>query len=151
MDFLRLSLTTITPLENASNAAKDNDGFQVTVGLNGGVGKMTQSDQDARAFVECTCNRCGWVHFAMSRERAQSEVDQFNAYYEALSPEKREKYYGNKPASIATYERCFFCGQTDGDFRPYQDGDCPTGCTIQPVIWDSPTESGDKSHTPNDL
>ena len=104
---------------------------------------MTESDQDARAFVECTCNRCGWVHFAMSRERAQSDVDQFNAYYEALSPEKREEYYGNKPASIATYERCFFCGQTDGDFRPYQDGDCPTGCTVQPVIWDCPTESGD--------
>ena len=83
----------------------------------------------------------GGVHFAMSRERAQSDVDQFNAYYEALSPKKREEYYGSKPASIATYERCFFCGQTDGDFRPYQDGDCPMGCTIQPVIWHCPTET----------
>jgi len=84
----------------------------------------------------CTCNRCGWVHFAVTREYAETESAKFMAYYETLTPEQRENY-GKPPINpMPQYERCFSCGQTDGDFRLSNPDDCPRGCTIQPVIWE---------------
>jgi len=95
--------------------------------------------------VECTCNRCGWVHFAMTREHAQADVDRFNVYFDGLEPEMQQEYYGGKRSTIASYERCFFCGQTDGDFRASKDSDCPMGCTIQPTIWEPAPETQDQT------
>ena len=72
----------------------------------------------------------------LTREYAQAEVDSFNVYYDTLTPEQQQEYYGGKRSSIKNYERCFHCGQTDGDFRPSKDDDCPRGCTIQPTIYE---------------
>lgn len=83
----------------------------------------------------CTCNRCGWVHFIVSRKYAIQQVKEFNVYYDALDQETKNMF-GGKGATMETYERCFSCGQTDEDFRPFKEGDCPTGCTIQPTIYE---------------
>ncbi len=84
----------------------------------------------------CTCNKCGWVHMAVTRGYAAQKVIEFNQYYDKLSEEKQQNFYGGKGATIGIYERCFSCGQTDEDFRPFKEGDCPGGVTIQPTIYE---------------
>lgn len=86
----------------------------------------------------CTCLQCGWVHFAVTREHAIQEVIKFNKYYDTLAPEQQQDYYGGKGSSIASYEGCFLCGVKTPGFRPYKEGDCPNGVTMQPVIWAPP-------------
>jgi hypothetical protein len=81
-----------------------------------------------------TCNKCDWVHFAVSRADAESEVARFNAYFDSLPKEKQELYYGGKNSSIEEYERCLACGNSYKDFRPAKHGDCPSGCTLNPII-----------------
>jgi len=65
----------------------------------------------------------------VSKERAQKEVDSFNAYFKKLPLKERKDYYGNKGASIESY-RC--CGSPE--FRKFKDGDCPIGCTVSSAI-----------------
>ena len=94
-----------------------------------------------------TCKKCGWVHFSMSRAEAQENVDSFNRYFDSLPYETQKANYGgitfvdDKPvygeprkSSIESYERCFNCRGPYTNFRPSVDGDCPNGCTIQPII-----------------
>lgn len=82
----------------------------------------------------CTCNRCGWVHMAVTREHAEKEVKEFNAWYDTQPPEIQEHF--GRPASVERdYDRCFLCGP-GATFRPFQDGDCPDGVTIQPAIYE---------------
>ena len=80
-----------------------------------------------------TCNRCGWVHMGVTRQHAEQSVAEFNTFFETQPPEVREMY-GNKPSSITAYERCFHCGGPHTDTREPKAGDCPDGCTIQPII-----------------
>ena len=89
-------------------------------------------------MTECTCNRCGWVHMAVTRKFAEQQVDEFNVYFDSLSDDDQQKFYRGRCASMSEYERCLFCGQTDQDFREAVDDDCPVGCTIQPTIWEPP-------------
>lgn len=84
--------------------------------------------------MNVTCTNCGWVHFAVTRKHAEQEVAKFNEYYDTLSKEKQDEYYGGKNAIIGNYTGCFACKKND--FRPSKDGDCPNGCTIQPVIYE---------------
>ena len=88
-----------------------------------------------KTFRERTCLKCGWVHFGVSREFAQDEVARFNSHYVKLSPQEQEQYYGGKPASITAYERCMACGNGWENFRDFQPGDCPDGCTLNPIIF----------------
>lgn len=81
-----------------------------------------------------TCNKCGWVHFAVTRGAAEAEVELFNSYYATLTPEKQQDYYGGKTSSIKNYEHCFFCSNIFTNFRVFKPGDCPDGCTISPII-----------------
>ena len=80
-----------------------------------------------------TCKNCGWVHVACSRTDAEKEVRSFNEYFDTLSPKKRLDY-GNKHASIKSYEHCFRCGGSYNNFRAFKSGDCPDGCTLQSII-----------------
>lgn len=80
-----------------------------------------------------TCSACGWVHFGVTRAHAEEEVAKFNAYFEAQAQNVRD-LFGNTPASIKTYERCFSCGGAHTNMRESKPGDCPDGCTIQPII-----------------
>lgn len=78
-----------------------------------------------------TCNKCGWVSFAVSREFAEAEIAKFNAYYDALSLQDKASYGGR--STLASYA-CLRCGGSD--FRPAVDGDVPDGCTLNPVVCD---------------
>lgn len=80
-----------------------------------------------------TCNHCGWVHMGVTRERAEAEVARFNAYFEAAAQGVRDMF-GNTPSRIANYEHCFRCGGSHTDMREFTAGDCPDGCTLQPII-----------------
>ena len=81
-----------------------------------------------------TCKTCGWVAFPVTREYAEDEVKRFNEYYDMLSAEEKEDYYGSKSSTIDNYERCFFCRGSYKNFRESEPGDCPLGCTLQPII-----------------
>lgn len=81
-----------------------------------------------------TCKACGWVAFGVTREFAEEAVKRFNDYYGLLSPEKQRDYYGGHNASIRDYERCISCGNEFTNFRNAVDGDCPYGCTLNPII-----------------
>jgi len=85
---------------------------------------------------ERTCNKCGWVHFGVTYEFAQNEVDSFNAMYDELTESEKQRYYGGHGASIKNYENCLFCGNSWKDFRDAKDDDCPDGVTMGPIIFD---------------
>ena len=85
--------------------------------------------------MNVTCIKCGHVHFAVTREFAENHVIKFNDYYDGLTPYQQHANYGGKKSSIQDYSRCFACGNDDlSAFRPSVDGDCPIGCTTQPII-----------------
>lgn len=81
-----------------------------------------------------TCNKCGWVAFTVTRQYAEDAVKKFNDFYDSTD-DKTRSCYGGK-TSITHYEHCFFCGTEYTNFRPFKDGDCPDGCTLQPIIQD---------------
>ncbi len=83
--------------------------------------------------MEVTCLNCGWVHMAVTREHAEEQIQLFRAHYDKMSYEDQGMYCHNPP-TLATYTGCNFCGKSK--FRPFKDGDCPTGCTIGPVIYE---------------
>lgn len=84
------------------------------------------------ALQERACLACGWVHFGVSREYAESEVARFNAFYEKADAETKACYGG--PSSISNYEHCMRCGGSWTNFREAREGDCPDGCTLNPII-----------------
>lgn len=79
-----------------------------------------------------TCNQCGWVAFSVTREFAVAEVERFNEFYRSSPPEVRECYSG--PSSVAHYECCHRCGNEHTNYRDSVEGDCPAGCTLNPII-----------------
>lgn len=86
------------------------------------------------SFQYRTCNQCGWVHFGVTRDDAESQVVLFNTYFNKLSAEQQNEMYGGKPASIGLYESCQRCGNSCKEFRESKQGDCPDGSTIGPII-----------------
>ncbi len=87
-----------------------------------------------------TCNACGWVHVAVTRAYAEQQVKEFNEWFNK-QPEETRELFGGKPSTIATYDRCFLCGP-GATFRPFKEGDCPTGCAIQPTIYEEDDGKG---------
>lgn len=58
------------------------------------------------------CNKCGWVHFAVSRSFAETEVTNFNQFFDTLTVEEQQDYYSGNRSSIENYEKCFRCGES---------------------------------------
>ena len=85
-----------------------------------------------------TCRKCGWVASGVSRAFAQAGVDKFNSYFDSLTTKQQSDYYGGKSASIRDYEHCGRCGGLFTNFRPFRAGDCPDGCTLNPIIVEEP-------------
>jgi hypothetical protein len=84
--------------------------------------------------MDCrTCNKCGWVYFGVSREYAENQLNEFNRYFDTLSREDQELYYGGKDSDISQYEKCW-CGNDYTNFRDSREGDCPDGVTISLII-----------------
>ena len=105
-----------------------------------------------------TCNKCGWIHFGMSRAECEDGVAKFNKMYNELSEEKQDLYYGGfitdgknklvkddrgnfvhgkgKPATIEPYLRCFNCHNTYKDFHISTKEELSKigGSTIQPIM-----------------
>lgn len=79
-----------------------------------------------------TCKGCGWVHFSVTREYAQNEVDTYMKYYNTFTDE--EKSQCGSPPEVSDYEKCKHCGGSHIDFRPSKPGDCPAICTINPIL-----------------
>ena len=100
-----------------------------------------QSEPGATITAEApylvACCKCGWLHMPYTRERAQREVDNFNAAFDQMPPEHQEMY-GGRRASIDNYIGCLTCGSTD--FRRAADDDFPGdsygAITINPVIYE---------------
>lgn len=80
-----------------------------------------------------TCLNCGWVHFGVTRQNAEEAVASFNRFYDS-APQETQAMYGNKCATMESYTHCFRCGGPYTQFRDTQDGDCPDGCTLQPIV-----------------
>lgn len=79
-----------------------------------------------------TCGNCGEVHFPVTRGYAEAQVHKFNEYYQTLHI-KEKGYYGG-PATVLQYEKCKNCGGNYKEFKDFREGDCPEGCTINPII-----------------
>lgn len=78
-----------------------------------------------------TCIKCGWVSFSVSRKYAEEQIKKFSDYFDSLSKEKQKEFYNGKKFSLKDYS-CMLCGGLK--FRKFQNGDCPDGCTLNPVI-----------------
>jgi len=76
------------------------------------------------------CTKCNRTHMGVSRKYAVKEVESFNAYFDTLTKEKQDDYYGGKKSSLDNY-KCY-CGNTS--FKP--GSTAPEGCTIGPVIYE---------------
>ncbi len=85
-------------------------------------------------FKRVTCKNCGWVHMEVTRKFAENEMKKFNDYFDKLSFKDQMDFYNGVGSSIYQYEHCFMCDGPYTDFRKYNVGDCPTGCTINPII-----------------
>lgn len=81
-----------------------------------------------------TCIKCGWVHMPVTREFAEASVADFNSYFDTLTKDKQDDYYGGRKSSLNSYLHCLNCGGPHTNFRPTKEGDCPMGCTIGPII-----------------
>lgn len=85
-------------------------------------------------MIQVTCNVCNRVSMGVTWEYAINEVAVFNKYFDTISDEKRDEYYGNHRSHLSKYEKCA-CGNSYKNFRDSIPGDCPYGCTISPVIY----------------
>lgn len=80
------------------------------------------------------CNKCSWVHFELSEKDVIENVRSFNDYFNSLTKQEQDYYYGGKPASEDRYKKCFRCGNTHKDFSDATEQDAPNGSTIQPIM-----------------
>lgn len=80
------------------------------------------------------CTKCGWIHYQVSREHAQEQVDKFNSYFNKLTKEQQISYYGGRPSSIASYENCMRCGTIHTNSVPATGKEVSAGATINPLI-----------------
>ena len=83
---------------------------------------------------EFKCPKCGWIHVGISEADAIAHVDSFNRFFATLDTDERRNTFGNRLASLETYQRCFRCGSPSADFVPATNTDCPPGVTLQAVI-----------------
>lgn len=88
---------------------------------------------DKNDYVKCM--KCGWVHFSVSLKFALNEVHKFNEYFNSLSTEQQNKFYGGKGASIEDYSNCARCGNHYENFVfVTNQKEIPFGSTIGPII-----------------
>lgn len=80
-----------------------------------------------------TCKSCCWVYMGVSLGYARNQVETFNRYFDTLTLQGQQDYYGGKRSSLKTYFKCW-CGNPYRNFREYKPGDCPSGVTIGPIL-----------------
>ena len=77
----------------------------------------------------------------VSRAYAVAQVTQFNEYFNTLTAQQQQDYYGGRGSSLELYEICNCCGESHHNFRETKPGDCPDGCTIGPIIYEEQNDS----------
>jgi hypothetical protein len=90
-------------------------------------------------MVTLICNKCGWAHFGMTRQRVINSVEEFLQYYNNLPQSDRISYYGSGSLSFKSlydkYLKCFRCGNYYDNFHPETEEDrIPIGVTMQPIV-----------------
>jgi len=73
--------------------------------------------------------------YPISRAYAEESMFRFNHFYDAAPVHVRESY--TQRSDISQYEKCFRCGAPHTEMKPSRPSDCPTGVTLQPIIWES--------------
>ena len=85
-------------------------------------------------FKEITCCNCGWVHVELPLTFVIGSVNETNAFLEFLPKDVQLTEYGGRRASVVDYTKCVHCGGSYTNFRDYEEGDCPIGVTIGPIL-----------------
>lgn len=78
------------------------------------------------------CRSCGKPHYPVSLADALAGIKSFNDYFNTLSPEDQNKFYGGKPASIDNYLQCVRCGSV----RFQQRHAAAPGVTLNPIVFE---------------
>ena len=79
--------------------------------------------------LDVTCIECGRVSRAYTREKAEKQVEESNDWINSLPASEQSRH---TRASLNMYV-CLGCGGTE--FRKSENGDCPDGVTLPPVIY----------------
>lgn len=83
-------------------------------------------------YVKCIF--CSWVHFEVSKKRAEDEVQEFNKFFEALTPHEKREFSAHKKSDIENYRHCGRCGAWYRMFADANETDFPSGAIIYPII-----------------
>lgn len=81
--------------------------------------------------TERTCLNCGWVHFAITREEAIAQMEEFNRWLSNQPTEVQKNY-----AMPRDPRKCFCCQGSYKNFRASKPNDAPLGCTLQGIVID---------------
>ena len=81
-----------------------------------------------------SCNKCGRVHFVVSKDYARSAVEEFNRYYDTLPEYIQNKYYNGEPVTMQSYETCVKCGNSYKDFTEVSPGVNIGVYTVSPIV-----------------
>lgn len=88
-----------------------------------------------------SCENCGWVSYAVTRQEAEEAVASFKAYYDGLTAKEQREYYGaSGPSTIEKDYRCQRCGKTAFRRTSQADAVAAAGHTIGPVVWEMKPE-----------
>jgi len=82
-----------------------------------------------------TCNKCGWVYYAVTEAEAIEMVAGFNAFYNKLSDKRKSDYGG--PSTIDRLYKCYCgCGGSYKNFHKTEQHEIKNGTTLNPIISD---------------
>lgn len=97
---------------------------------------MKKKYKEEKSLGYYICKSCGWQHFPVSLDYANKEVAQFNAYYDSLTEEQQELYYGSKKSHLAHYCFCNLCGKLFTNFRKSTRKEMNKifGSTVSPIL-----------------
>jgi hypothetical protein len=79
------------------------------------------------------CKHCGWQHFAITREQAEEQINEYNRYFNRLSKKQQIEQYGGSYSTIHDYEHCNRCGALAEMISLTKE---IYGSTICPIIWE---------------
>ena len=79
------------------------------------------------------CCKCGWVYFQVSKEYMLDEIKRFNEYFDTLTKEQQDKFYGGKKSDDKQYTKCW-CGNNFKYFVDAKPEDVPYGSSIGPML-----------------
>lgn len=83
-----------------------------------------------------TCKKCGWVHFGVSKQYAKDQSRRFVSWHERQPTDVQECYGKTTLKDLyITYLTCQLCQNSWRNFRPFEERDCPIGCTFGPIVY----------------